>query len=200
MENMDTNSTLGGVYLAGNDLLKSMAVGRQNNHVWTLETTGMLAQEHITSADRVITCNDTWRDPTPAVISELQKLMFRTALSVPYNSSHLLYRSYAWDQMIEQIQTANGIKVQDMSVFQVDYGYMAAGAAVMGVCLVVVASTFYEWWKIGRPITMSPTEIAKAFNAPVLKGDGLNGDLDGLLPIVGDRRVRYGEVRYSDAR
>lgn len=56
----------------------------------------------------------------------------------------------------------------------------------MGVCLVVVASTFYEWWKIGRPITMSPIEIAKAFNAPVLKADGVYGDLDRLLPIVGD--------------
>ncbi|KAE8344343.1 hypothetical protein BDV24DRAFT_160486 [Aspergillus arachidicola] len=100
--------------------------------------------------------------------------------------------------MIQQNQTVDVVKLQDVSVFQVHYGYLAAGAAVMGVCLVVVASTFYEWWKIGRPTTMSPIEIEKAFNAPVLKADGVNDDLDRLLPIVGDRQVRCGEVRYRD--
>lgn len=92
--------------------------------------------------------------------------------------------------MIQQNHTVNVVKLQDVSVFQVHSGSLAPGAAVMGVCLVVVVSTFYEWWKIRRPITMSPIEIAKAFNAPVLKANGVNGDLDRLLPIVGDRQVR----------
>ncbi|KAE8364918.1 hypothetical protein BDV27DRAFT_157399 [Aspergillus caelatus] len=197
-EDITTNSTIGGVYLAANDLLQSKAVGMQINHAWTLETSGMLAQDHLTRADELVSCQDTWKDPTPQVVAELQKLMFRTALSVPNNSSQPLPLLQHGEELIQQNQTVDVVKLEDVSVFQVHYGYLAAGAAVMGVCLAVVALTFYEWWKIGRPITMSPVDIAKAFNAPVLKADGLNGDLDRFLPVVGDRHVRYGEVRYRE--
>lgn len=124
------------------------------------------------------------------MVAELQNLMFRTALSVPNNSSRPLRLLQHGEKVIQQNHTVNVVKLQDVSVFQVHSGSLAPGAAVMGVCLVVVVSTFYEWWKIRRPITMSPIEIAKAFNAPVLKANGVNGDLDRLLPIVGDRQVR----------
>lgn len=124
------------------------------------------------------------------MVAELQNLMFRTALSVPNNSSRPLRLLQHRQKVIQQNHTVNVVKLQDVSVFQVHSGSLAPGAAVMGVCLVVVVSTFYEWWKIRRPITMSPIEIAKAFNAPVLKANGVNGDLDRLLPIVGDRQVR----------
>ncbi|KAE8316633.1 hypothetical protein BDV41DRAFT_585206 [Aspergillus transmontanensis] len=164
----------------------------------TLEASGILAQDHLTWADELVSCQDTWKDPTPQVVAELQNLMFRTALSVPNNSNRPLRLLQHGEKVIQQNQTVDVVNLQDVSVFQAHYGYVAAGAAVMGVCLVVVASTFYEWWKIGRPITMSPIEITKAFNAPVLKADGVNGGLDRLLPIVGDRQVRYGEVRYCD--
>ncbi|KAF7592218.1 hypothetical protein BBP40_000489 [Aspergillus hancockii] len=189
-------STLGGVYLAANNLFKSEGLGQVTDHRWTLETSGMIAQDHLVSTNYTNICEDTWRDPTPKIVAELQKLMFRAALSVPYDASQPLPVGAATNRKVQQIQTVDVVKLKNTSVFEVDYGYMAAGAAVMGVCLVVVAATFYKWWKIGRPITMSPIEIAKAFKAPVLEGDGMNSDLNELLPLLGDRRVRYGEVRY----
>jgi hypothetical protein len=197
--NDNNKSTLGGVYLAANNLFKSEGLGEATDHRWTLETSGMIAQDHLTSTNYTYICEDTWRDPTPKIVAELQKLMFRAALSVPYDpKAKPLPVGSATNRTVQQIQTVNVVRLQDKSVFQVDYGFLAAGAAVMAVCLVVVAATFSEWWKIGRPITMSPIEIAKAFKAPVLKGDGINSDLNGLLPLVGERRVRYGEVRYRD--
>ncbi|KAB8251722.1 hypothetical protein BDV35DRAFT_387881 [Aspergillus flavus] len=89
-EDITTNGTIGGLYLVANDLLQSKAVGMQINHAWTLETPGMLAQDHLTWADELVSCQDMWKDPTPQVVAELQNLMFRTALSVPNNSSRSL--------------------------------------------------------------------------------------------------------------
>ncbi|RAQ51842.1 hypothetical protein AFGD_005990 [Aspergillus flavus] len=89
-EDITTNGTIGGLYLVANDLLQSKAVGMQINHAWTLETPGMLAQDHLTWADELVSCQDMWKGPTPQVVAELQNLMFRTALSVSNNSSRSL--------------------------------------------------------------------------------------------------------------
>ena len=41
---------------------------------------------------------------------------------------------------------------------------------------------------------MSPVEIAKAFDASLLRGRNSNADIDALIKEVGGRSVRYGSV------
>lgn len=188
-------SALGGPYLAASDLYTSHATISQHNHVWTLNISGTLAQDYATSLDDLVACENTWSDPTDEVISSLQEIMFRTALSVsnnpPQNSSYTSNISY-----VNTTQTIHTVQVTSQPAFQTHTGYLAAGVAVMTTCVVAVASTFRGWWKLGRQMSLSPIEIAKAFNAPLLvQGKATNCDLGGLLGFVGDRPVRYGEVR-----
>lgn len=41
----------------------------------------------------------------------------------------------------------------------------------------------YAYWQLGRIMTLSPIEIARAYNAPLLRGQGVsaNANLDLLL-------------------
>lgn len=71
--------------------------------------------------------------------------------------------------------------------------YMAFAAAVTTLNLVAVAATFYGWWELGRDMSMSPLEIAKAFDAPLLRKVGSNvsfNQMDGTALTV---QIRYGQ-------
>lgn len=161
---------------------------------------GILAQVNIEPRGDGSTCTNTWNDPTPQVIGGLQEIMFRAALSVKNGSwvREALSGNKVQPVPIEMHQDVRALSSVSQPVFHMDRGCLAAGAVVMIGCVIIVASTFYGWWKVGRTVSMSPVEIAKAFNAPVLQSRGLGSDLDGMLPVVGYRRVRYGEVRYRD--
>jgi hypothetical protein len=59
------------------------------------------------------------------------------------------------------------------------------------VCLSILP-TYWGWWHLGRPVSMSFLEIAKAFDAPLMQRANPNGTADDHLRSVGDTRVRYG--------
>lgn len=58
----------------------------------------------------------------------------------------------------------------------------------------MIIPTFIGWWELGRTITLDLTEIAKAFDAPLLKGPGSNACLEKLFDTIGRREVGLGEV------
>lgn len=71
----------------------------------------------------------------------------------------------------------------------------AVAAAIMFLGVVTVAFTFHGWWRLGRPVSLSPAETAKAFNEALLRGEHTsNMDIDTLLETIGHREVVYGEV------
>ena len=54
-------------------------------------------------------------------------------------------------------------------VFKSDFAFFFAAAALELLTIVLVASTFFGYWRLGRQVSFSPLEIAKAFDAPMLK-------------------------------
>lgn len=58
-----------------------------------------------------------------------------------------------------------------------------------------VAIVFLSLWQLGRDMSMSPIEIAKAFAAPSLAtATDSNASVETLLQEVGNLKVRYGAV------
>lgn len=51
--------------------------------------------------------------------------------------------------------------VGKQTVFHTNYWFFLAAALVEAICICLVAPTYLGWWKIGRPISFSPIEIAK---------------------------------------
>jgi hypothetical protein len=66
-------------------------------------------------------------------------------------------------------------------------------------CLAILP-TYRGWWLLGRLVSLSPLEIAKAFDAPMLRGIDANGTSSELARAIGDARVRYEVMPPSENR
>lgn len=77
------------------------------------------------------------------------------------------------------------------AVFAIHRGWLAGGLAVIGLASLTVALTFHGWWRLGREVSMSPLEIARAFNAPLLQQAEPNATGDDLKKDFGKEKVRF---------
>lgn len=130
------------------------------------------------------------------MIGILNDLSFRLALltaKVPEDEwlDTSLYKGYSDTQMVNATQHLLQL------TFESRYGYLAGALAVILVAVFSVVPLFYGWWELGRNVLLSPIEIAKASNAPLLLQVHSNRDINAMLEDVGDWRVHYGEDMVS---
>ena len=63
--------------------------------------------------------------------------------------------------------------------------------SVLGIIFII--PTYRGFWELGRPLSLSPLEIAKAFDAPLLQGVPGNRNVNDMLDEIGATKVRYGD-------
>ena len=115
------------------------------------------------------------------IINSARELMFRTALGIAAGNSSLL-------------QTVTGTQTTTPAVYESQYLYLGIAVILTGIAVIFVTLTFTGFWLLGRAVSMSPLETAKAFNAPLLENADSNADVKALMTVVGERSVRYGAV------
>lgn len=82
--------------------------------------------------------------------------------------------------------------------------WFAGGAfAATIVCVLLVLPSYWGFWELGRPFTLSPIEIANAFQAPVLvqcqHEHGLNcAHASDVVKVAGREQVRYTACQQPD--
>jgi hypothetical protein len=121
-------------------------------------------------------CGLKWISPTEYVLNSMHDFMFRAALRV-----------------------GNGIDVQTFTVqrtgpallFHSDYRYLAAAMVVTLLALLVVIFLLWGWRDLGRPVSLSPLEMAKAFGAPMMQLISPNSTIAGILKEIKGIRVKY---------
>ncbi|KAK7522444.1 hypothetical protein IWZ03DRAFT_118745 [Phyllosticta citriasiana] len=146
--------------------------------LWYISNDGTFGNTYLTSNDNNGP-QTTWADPTPDIISTARELMFRTAVAASNAST---------------TQTANSTDTFTRVVYQSHYQYFAAAMAVIVANAVVVCPLFVGFHHMGRNASMSPLELARAFQSPLTAAGGSNDEVPRLLGVLGKRRVRYGEV------
>ncbi|KAI9887435.1 MAG: hypothetical protein M1823_000772 [Watsoniomyces obsoletus] len=184
------STTLGGLWLALNNRFASTAHLRFAGAVsFELSTTGSTANEYAQfrpdDPSAGSNCTLRFSDPTADLLESARELMFRAALAAA-NTSHA--------QRVEAMQTTSRPVYQSHVLFLA----LATVASVLGV--VVVIPTFYGYWILGRTVSMSPVETAKAFNAPLLRSMDSNAEVQHLLKEVGSRPARYGMISITDGK
>jgi len=88
------------------------------------------------------------------------------------------------------------------SIYVTDVRYMVA-IAILNLCsMFAVGATFYGWWELGRLFSMRPLELARAFDAPLLRTAGEDASLYNRRPqsTVREQRVQYGEKMVKNLR
>jgi hypothetical protein len=128
-------------------------------------------------------CSYLFTNPTADIIAVFQILMFRTALI--YDLSINATNPQAFD----------AIQVQPTLVYQSLIPYLAIATALILVALFAVSSLLWGWWELGRPVSFSPLEIAKAFGAPAFDHSDLPADAKGVVGAIGSEKYKYGELK-----
>jgi len=150
-----------------------------------LFTDGVSQLNYMTSAytSQSDHCIVSWADPTADMMATARELAFRVAL-----------RSANPANVTNMQPFVGGTQQQNVLIY--GSNFMDLGIALLFTLLgvVCVLPTFFGWWKLGRKVSMSPLEIAKAFDAARLEDVDSNAETRRLLKEAGTRSVRYGAV------
>jgi hypothetical protein len=122
------------------------------------------------------TLNWKWSSPVEYLLKASVEFMFLTSLDV--------------GSTLKDTQVFDVMRTQRWLVFHTDYSYLAGALVAILVPLVGVISLLWGWWELGRSVSLSPLETAKAFRAPLIHNID-ESDASGILGKFGDTRVQY---------
>lgn len=170
-------SQLGGFFLAIQSLYNS-TLDIYDAGELAIEGTGPLRYTYMTSTDTELGGESmTWMDPMPSILDAIHDLTFRAALSFSNDTF---------------FQSVNGTQQSMTNVYVRHDEYLAGAMAIIAVAMLAITLLFNEYWLLGRRVTLSPLEIAGAFQAPVTTGSATNGEVGTLMKQIGNREVKYG--------
>ena len=175
-------STYGGMFLAlSNRLTTTLQLRSAGAIGW--EYLGSQGESAMGYARNIgsgrATCNITFADPTADYLQDIRSLMFRTAVLSANETDR---------QMVTAIATGSH------TIYKTNYTFTALATFVSLLPIVVVLLTFHGSQHLGREVSLSPLEIARAFDAPILRNSNSNSPARALLKQVGYRPVKYGVV------
>jgi hypothetical protein len=127
--------------------------------------------------------DSTYNDPMPTMLNGIREIAFRASVRAGKDNS----------TATDALQVVPYTGLESRTIYVTNKIYMAFAAAVSTLSLVAVAATFYGWWELGREMSMSPLEIAKAFDAPLLHQVGSNVSFKKMEHTALTVRVRYGQ-------
>jgi hypothetical protein len=125
-------------------------------------------------------CDLYFRDPMTELLAGARNLMFRLSVAAANESTPL--------------QTLSATDTQARAVFRTQYAYLGGALAITLVALLMAVALFRGYSELGRRMTMSPVEIAKAFDAVILREVDSNARVDSIVKQAGRKGVRYGVV------
>ncbi|KAK3680947.1 hypothetical protein LTR37_021020 [Vermiconidia calcicola] len=117
---------------------------------------------------------ESYRDPTAAATTDASYLESSLDPGLTVNNS------------------ITGYLHDDQNVFDTNYWYFLAAALVEIICIALVVPTYYGWWNMGRSVSFSPVELAKAFQSPIFVDCNPNLSDRDIARAVGHMRVQYG--------
>lgn len=187
--NVQGPTSFGGFWLALHNKYASTSHMRFVGAVgYEVRTTGNLATQHAVvngsrSADDSSvaigqSCDLFFRDPMTKLLSGARNLMFRTSLAAVNSTTP--------SQSIMSQQS------EQRDVFRTSFAYLGGAVGITILALLMAAARFRGYRVLGWAVTMGPVEVAKAFDAPLLRGVDSNAQIKSLTASVGSRRVMYG--------
>ncbi|KAH8822087.1 hypothetical protein F5884DRAFT_769927 [Xylogone sp. PMI_703] len=193
--------TIGGLYLAANNLFSSKAtytyagaVGNVislpdtlSNQFLDFSSTNISGVQNSTSLRSPLACSSNWTDPTSHILSALNAMAFRLSMAAadfPFRNTG----TPPAPQLVAMQQTMN------VNVFHSEYRFLIASTLLTMLFIMLIVPTFIGWWELGRRMSLNPIETAKAFDAPLLQGPGSNAPLPQLVRSMGGRALKLGEV------
>jgi len=130
-------------------------------------------------------CLSYWLDPTHDLLMSVREIAFRLAFQT--NVTGVATQEMRAERLLTEV------------VYQSDYKFLGLALLFIGLSALTVVPLLLKWWRLGREVSLSPIEVARAFGAPeLMAGSGSNSSASELMKEVGSREVRYGQVVYGE--
>ncbi|KAL9114328.1 MAG: hypothetical protein Q9227_001750 [Pyrenula ochraceoflavens] len=144
---------------------------------------------------------NTFESPLPQIISDVREIMFRSSVAIaqrrlgkwtpdPDNPKGVWKMSSdAPTQVLSSPATMNIYH----TVYRTNRTTLGIAISLMGLVVLAMVPLYWHYWKLGRKVSMSPIEIAKALhNTPLSYGQDQE-KATSVLDAVGPRmKARYG--------
>lgn len=199
------SSTHGGLYVYIEALYKSSYWTAYDGVTgWRGGPSGPTVQRYsnnvieMNSYDPQNACKVTFFDPTTDAMDTIREIAFRTALYISQANrkeqapQSLLKNttSTQWNetymQQIEVEQTTKRI------VFGSQKTFLAIAVSMTLLTTLCIFFISLGWWHLGREVSLSPIETAKAFSAPALQNANSNAKTNAILEELGNDKICYG--------
>lgn len=131
------------------------------------------------------------------LMASLNEIMFRAGLQAA-SPNQTEATSTGLDPGLTLSQNITGHRIDSVSVFFSDYGWRAGSSAVQLAVICLTLPLFWGYWQLGREVSFSPLELAKAFDAPLLAHVNSNANGEDVARGVDRVYVRYGALRRGD--
>ena len=138
--------------------------------------------------------NVTWADPTDDIVAMAQELTLRAAIAttdkivVYFGNENRLHMPDLLTQGQSEVTSPNLTSVNrtldqeaevalslSRTVYEAQPGWLAGAFFVITIAWISIIPMYRGWWHLGRSVSMSPLEIAKAFDAPLMENARQNG-------------------------
>ena len=189
--NMKTGpTTLAGLYKALSDTYSSEADLRLlEANGYELVTSGPISTRYTmldaTSPKPYADCTMSFTDPTNDIVAAARELMFRTAIAAANTSDT--------QHVLSQETTG------PLPIYKSQYLYLYIALSFTALAWLALIPLLCSWWHVGRTVSMSPIETAKAFGSPLLRSSDSNADAVKLIKEIGERAIQYGATTVSGA-
>lgn len=161
-------------------------------------------------------CDDSWNWITVDMKKFVTELSFHAALYVAsefmdylddtVNGSSLLelnednYKTLPQRDTLEYKQSILASKRVNRVVYRAKKQYLWPAFVLTLVTNLLVIIPLWGWWSLGRDVSLSPIETARAFAAPLLANStDPNAPVEDLLKQAGNIRISYGAVYAAGA-
>lgn len=175
-------TTLGGLAKALMDTYNSQAyISFGGFEGYEIDTFGATCNRYVvlSSSASFSDCSTSFTDPMNDMLKAVRDLMFRTAIAAANSSD---------TQQVMATETSTILVYESQYLF-LGLAVLCSAAGCLATFLIV-----FRWWSVGRTVSMSPIETAKAFGPPQLRNSDSNAQINVLLKEVGDRPIRYGAI------
>ncbi|GAD93707.1 hypothetical protein NECHADRAFT_75613 [Paecilomyces variotii No. 5] len=177
-------SALGGIAYAANTIYGSN-VSLYFTGTFAIEGKGPLASVYLNTTDAGLgSTNMTWLNPTDDILDAIREMAFRAAVSLSNSTT---------------LQNVSGIEDGLTAIYGLHGAYLAGAIAAIIFGMAAICILFWGWWRLGRSVSMSPIEIARAFGAQIFQTEDSNADLNDVLKELGSKKIRYGVQTDRDA-
>lgn len=126
--------------------------------------------------------NSSFQDPMTRVKEMLNDIFFPASIIIGSPGYHELDLFAVVPPETTVNHSITGYRADaDSVVYEIRFTWYVIAACIQGFAIMVTAFLYWGWWQLGRRVSFSPIEIAKAFDAPLLRDANTNAGAKGFV-------------------